>query len=112
MIYRHKPRLSANVESDGWAHIRLPGSESGIALDPMLFAIWSAANGHTLAKVVQTVRISEYLAKCALAILERAGLLQKETVAAPPLSSDSTWATRSPVSVAIIHHPSRSAWAC
>ncbi len=101
MIYRHRSSLTVDVESDGWANVRLPDEQAGIVLDPMLFAIWSAAKEQTLAQIAQTVQVSEYMASCALAVLQRAGLLQAQV---PAASSLSTWATRSPVSVAIIHH--------
>ncbi len=92
-------------QADDWAIIHPPGAQKGIALDPLVFAIWSAAEGQATTELAQSLHISTYLASCALAVLQRAGLLQAgspATTSFPPHAAMD--ATRSSAAAFVIHH--------
>ena len=107
-VYRPQADLSASPQPDGWLRLCRPGDPVGVALDPLLAAVWSAADGHTVAQVAQATRISTYLAACALAVLQRAGLLLNgEPGTARPVSSPSSLLPGShPLSLScfVVHH--------
>ncbi len=75
IVYCHRADLTVCTRPDGWVNVRAPGESMGIALDPVVAAIWSAAEGRTAAEIAQATRVSTYLATCTLATLQRAGLL-------------------------------------
>jgi glycosyltransferase involved in cell wall biosynthesis len=106
-VYRKRAGLVVDVQSNGWAHVRLTEGQTGVALDPPLFAVWSAADGHTLGDIAQSTRLSTYLVSCALAVLRCAGLLQDdERVALSQPSDPVATGAKSSVSAVIVHrHP-------
>jgi len=107
-VYRPQANLSASPQPDGWLKLYRPGDPVGVALDPLLAAVWSAADGHTVVQVAHATRISTYLAACALAVLQRAGLLLNgEAGTAQPVSLPSSLLPGShPLSLScfVIHH--------
>jgi len=89
IVYRHPDDLRVNAQPTGWARIYWPGDEIGVALDPMVSSVWSAAQNCTEPEVAGSVGISGYLASATLAVLARAGLLRSEPASPEPLPSSS-----------------------
>jgi hypothetical protein len=105
VIYRKRAGLIVDVQPNGWAHMRLIEGQAGIALDPLLFAVWSAAKGHTLEDIAQSAQLSTYLVSCALAVLQQAGLLQdSESADWRKLSGPVATHAKSSISALIVHH--------
>ncbi len=77
-VYRQNPEVIVNVKPDGGACFCRPGKSRGIILDPLLFAIWSAADERTLLEIAEATQVSTYLASCVLTVLQLAELLSSE----------------------------------
>jgi hypothetical protein len=111
--YRRRDGLVIARQADDWAIIHPPGAQKGIALDPLIFAIWSAPEGQATTDLAQNLHISTYLTSCALTVLQRAGLLQ---AGSPATTSSPTHAaidaTRSSAAFVIHHHPQADLDAC
>lgn len=78
-VYRQRDGLLPTIQPDGWLKLHLPGDPVGIALDPVVAAIWSAAEGRTAVEIARAAQVSTHLAACTLAVLQRAGLLSGGT---------------------------------
>jgi glycosyltransferase involved in cell wall biosynthesis len=74
-VYRQQTDLTVKIQSDGWANVCLPDDPIGIGLDPVLSAVWSAAEGHALTEVAHLAGVPVRLASYALTTLQHAGLL-------------------------------------
>lgn len=100
-VYQRRSDLHVDVEPGGWARVSLPGDETGVALDPKLFAIWWAAESCTPQEVARKVGISSYAASSALAALAHGGLLECQGTSAR-VNQPSSPKVSSPVSVLIV----------
>ncbi|HET91220.1 MAG TPA: glycosyltransferase family 2 protein [Chloroflexi bacterium] len=112
--YRRRDGLVIDKQADDWIIIHSPGDQKGIALDPLIFAIWSATEGQALDDLARSLHISIYLASCGLATLQRAGLLQSGPSAAPSSSTYTTVeiAKNSAAAFVLHHHPQADLDAC
>ena len=70
--------LRADLLPDGWARVRFADDSTGVVLDPVLHAIWSAATERTASEIARLTGVSVHLASCALSALGQAGLLCQE----------------------------------
>lgn len=105
--------MAIDKQADDWAIIHPPGAQKGIALDALIFAIWSATKGQTTTDLAQNLHISTYLTSCALAVLQRAGLLQAGSPATTSIPTHAAIdATRSSAAFVIHHHPQADLAAC
>lgn len=100
-IYQRRSDLRVDIQPDGWARISWPSDETGVALDPKLFAVWWAAASCTPQEVARKVRISTYAASSALAALAHGGLLECRATPAR-VNQPSPPKVSSPVSVLIV----------
>jgi glycosyltransferase involved in cell wall biosynthesis len=108
-IYEQPSEIVTSVRPDGWALIRRSGDPMGIALDRAMFAIWSAAGGHTAAEAAQIARVSTYLASCAIAVLQHAGLLSGAPQAQAPSSGGPAQGAVWPsISAVFVHHSAKA----
>jgi hypothetical protein len=95
-------------QPDGWFRIHLPDESTGIALDPVVSAIWSAADGQSVADIARSAQVSTYLASCTLAVLQHAGLLIGAVAAVPTTPQNNPLPElRTTVSAIIVHRDSQ-----
>jgi hypothetical protein len=111
--YRRRDGLAIDKQADDWAIIHPPGDHQGVALDPLIFAIWSATEGQATTELAQSLHIPTYLASCALAVLQRAGLLQASTLNPQPQPSILNLNVQPlPIEAENVHLIQRDDWAC
>ena len=75
LVYRKRADLTIKIQAGGWTNVCLPDDPVGVALDPVLSAIWSAADGRGVTEVAHLAGVPVHLASSALATLHHAGLL-------------------------------------
>jgi hypothetical protein len=83
IVFRQRADLVVVPQPDGWLRIHLPDESTGIVLDPVVSAIWSAADGQPPTEVARAAEVSTYLASCTLVVLQQAGLLIGEARTVP-----------------------------
>jgi len=104
IVYRKQPNVVVKTLPDGWANVVLPDDSIGVALDPVLHAIWAEAEGCCVAQVAQYARVPIHLAAAALSTLHRAGLLLGEAHAEPQLQTPLAGTiTETSLSLVILH---------
>jgi hypothetical protein len=107
-VLRQRADLVVIPQPDGWFRIHLPDDSTGVILDPIVSAIWSAADGQPLAKVAQSAQVSAYLASCTMAVLQRAGMLIGDAPTVPTNQENGPpLELRTTVSAIIIHRDSQ-----
>lgn len=108
IVHRQRGELGIELQPDRWTRVQAPGDPIGIALDPVVSAIWSRAEDHDPAQIAETVQVSTHLALCTLAILEHAGLLQGRpgSKIRPTTGIDHVPSMR--ISALILHHQPRA----
>jgi glycosyltransferase involved in cell wall biosynthesis len=104
IVYHKQSNVMVKTLPDGWANVGLPDDSIGVALDPVLHAIWAEAEGCSLAQVAQNAQVPIHLAAAALSALQRAGLLLGEAHAEPQLQTPpASTSTATSLSLVILH---------
>ena len=95
--------LKTDQLPSGWARVRHPDDPSGVALDPVMHRIWSAATGRTLEDIARVTDTSTHLAARALAAMAHAGLLKGHLASTSSQTKTDGLPSRLPITALVVH---------
>ncbi len=108
IVLRQRADLVIAPQPDGWLRIHAPDDSTGIVLDPIVSAIWSAADRQPVTGIARSAQVSTYLASCILAALRHAGLLIGAVPTVPTTPQNNPLPElRTTVSAIIVHRDSQ-----
>lgn len=106
IVDRQQGKLRIAPQPDRWTRVQAPGDPIGLALDPLVSAIWSRAEDDDPSQIAERVHVSTHLVACTLAVLQHAGLLQEQPASEIRPSTGSEHIPSMQISTLILHHQS------